>query len=269
MSIRVAVGQMTSTNDKLANLLNCQKIIKKAADLGAFMLSLPENFAFLGCVDGDSIQAAESLDGSTILAFKLSAQKYNIWLSLGGFQEIGVDNKIYNSHIIINNLGEIIACYRKIHLFSVNLSDGSSYREDQTVIAGDKIVSFETPFFRGGLTICYDLRFSHLFWALREQGAQLIFCPSAFTDTTGKAHWEILLRARAVETQSYLLAAAQSGLHHNKRRTYGHAMIVDPWGTVIAQCGEDSDLAVAEIDLDYLAKIRKNMPVLQHRRVLT
>ncbi len=270
MTTLVAVAQMTSESNKEANLLALEKTIIKASARGAKLLSFPENCAFIGADAEATLKAGEALDGPSISYIKGLAKKYNLWISLGGFQEvIPGERKIYNSHILISSEGDIAALYRKIHLFSVSLADGSCYQEEKTVAPGEKLVCHQMPHFKVGLTICYDLRFSYLFWALRQAEAQLILVPAAFTDTTGKAHWEILLRARAIETQSYIVAAAQQGLHNGSRATYGHAMIVDPWGTVIAQCGENDDMALAEIDLEYLARVRNNMPVIKQQRSFT
>jgi deaminated glutathione amidase len=269
MKTLVAVGQMTSTDNKADNLDCAEAIITKAARLGARLVSLPENFAFLASVDGGAILSAETLDGLTITRLKECARKNQIWLSLGGFQEkILHQEKIYNTHVIIDDQGGLVATYRKIHCFSVSLPDGSVYDEAKSVMAGDEVITFSSPFFRGGLSICYDLRFANLFSSLRTKGAEVILVPAAFTETTGKAHWEVLLRARAIETQCYVMASAQVGRHNDKRATHGHAMIIDPWGTVIAQCGQASDVVIAEIDLGYLMRLREGMPLWSQRRLL-
>jgi predicted amidohydrolase len=262
MKTLVAVGQMTSTDNKQENLDHAEAIIEKAAKLQVKLVSLPENFAYLGMRDGGAREASESLDGPTIIRLKNLAKRQQMWLSLGGFQEkIPNAEKIYNTHVIIDDQGEICAVYRKIHLFSVSLPDGSTYNEAKSVKAGDQVVAFQTPFFTGGLSICYDLRFPNLFLALRNQGAEVLLIPAAFTETTGKAHWEVLLRARAIETQSYVVAAAQVGRHNEKRSTHGHAMIIDPWGTILAQCGQACDVAIAEIDVEYVKRLRLGMPL--------
>lgn len=269
MKTCVAVGQMTSTDNKKANLDCVEGIIERAAGMGAKFLCLPENFAYIANVEGGAALCAEDLEGVTISRLKHCARLHKIWLSLGGFQEkIPSSQKIYNTHIIVDDAGNLAATYRKIHLFSVTLPDGSTYNEAQSVQEGHDIVTFKSPFFQGGLSICYDLRFPYVFQELRNRGAEIMLIPAAFTETTGKAHWEVLLRARAIETQSYVLASAQSGKHNEKRSTHGHAMIVDPWGTVIAQCGEKGDVAVAEIDRAYLMSIREGMPVWSQRRMV-
>lgn len=267
MKTLVAVSQMTSTDKKHENVNCAEGLIEKASKVGAKLVSLPENWAFLGAEDNASFYAAESLDGPTITRMKQCAKKHAIWLSLGGFHEkIPHHEKIHNTHLIITDQGEIAALYRKIHCFSVELPDGSVYDEAKSVLPGKEVVTLRTPFFTAGLSICYDVRFPYLFSLLRSKGAEVLLVPAAFTDVTGKAHWEVLLRARAIETQCYVIAAAQNGRHNNKRSTHGHAMIIDPWGTLLAQCGETSDVVFAEMDITYLKKLRLGMPLWSHRR---
>lgn len=257
----VAAIQMNSTGDKSANLDKAEHLIKEAAKAGAKLASLPENFAFFGTGDEDTIAQAEPLDGKSITRLKSLAQKNHIWLSLGGFQEqIAEEKKIYNSHLLIDAQGDLVAVYRKIHLFLANLPEGT-YDEARMFKAGNRASSIKTPFFVAGLAICFDLRFPCLFNNLREQGAEVFLIPAAFTKATGPAHWEVLLRARAIENQCYVIAAAQVGQNNAKRATHGHAMIVDPWGRVIARCDEHDELALAEIDLNLLKKIREQMPL--------
>jgi len=266
----VAVAQMTSTDNKNKNLEICEGIIAQAAQKGARFVCFPENFAYFGNGKENIEVYAEDLEGPSLTRMRQSAKKHNIWVSLGGFQELSTQaQKIHNTHVILNNHGNLVAKYRKIHLFSANLPDGSRYNENRVVIEGKRPVLLETPFFKAGLSICYDLRFAHLFWALRRLGAQVMLVPAAFTKYTGQAHWEILLRTRAVETQSYVLAAAQVGQHNPSRESYGHAMIVDPWGRIIAKCKDKQDLALGHINLNYVLKLREQMPIQQHWRALS
>ncbi|KAG0047066.1 Carbon-nitrogen hydrolase [Gryganskiella cystojenkinii] len=176
--------------------------------------------------------------------------------------------RLYNTHVLINDQGSIVESYRKIHLFDVDIKNGPQLIESRNTAAGDKIVSpVQSPVGKIGLSICYDLRFPELSLELRHRGAEILTYPSAFTIKTGEAHWEVLLRSRAIETQSYVVAAAQVGQHSEKRSSYGHAMIVDPWGKVVAQLdGQEEGIAVANVDLVSLARIRVEMPVLNHRR---
>lgn len=267
MKTRVAVGQMTSTDDKAKNLSHVEDLIRRAALAKSHLVSLPENFAFLGKGEDRAIEAAEPLDGPSISQLRDCAKRHSIFVSLGGFQERSHNSKqIFNTHLVIDPAGSIIAKYRKIHLFSVTLPDGSTYNEAKSVLAGSDSVCFKTPCFTGGLAICYDLRFPYLFATLRDLGAEVLLVPAAFTKLTGEAHWEVLLRARAIETQSYVAASAQVGRHNEVRETFGHAMIVDPWGEVLAECSDSEDLATAEIDLTYLNKLRTEMPLWSQRR---
>ncbi|KAF9210509.1 Nitrilase [Podila verticillata] len=176
--------------------------------------------------------------------------------------------KLYNTHVLINHHGDIVSSYRKIHLFDVNIANGPILMESNNTVSGTQLVApVPTPAGRVGLGICYDLRFPEMALALRKQGAEMLTYPSAFTVKTGEAHWEVLLRSRAIETQSYVVAAAQAGKHSDKRASYGHSMIVDPWGKVLAECdGHSEGIAVAFVDLASLTRIRAEMPVLEHRR---
>lgn len=174
---------------------------------------------------------------------------------------------MHNSHVLVDDHGSIAAVYRKIHLFDIDVKDGPQLKESDGTIPGDQIVPpVPTPVGNVGLAICYDVRFPELSTILAQQGAHILTYPSAFTQITGSAHWEVLLRCRAIENQCYVIAAAQTGQHNAKRRSYGHAMVVDPWGCMIAQCREGNDVCVAEIDLDYLNKVRQQMPVMKHKR---
>ncbi|KAG0353155.1 Nitrilase [Gamsiella multidivaricata] len=176
--------------------------------------------------------------------------------------------RLYNTHVLISDQGSIVESYHKIHLFDVDIAHGPRLMESKNTVAGNKLVRpVRTPVGKVGLGICYDLRFPELALALRRQGAEILTYPSAFTIKTGEAHWEVLLRSRAIETQSYVVAAAQVGQHSEKRFSYGHAMIVDPWGQVVAECdGEEEGIAVAPVDLSMLERIRTEMPVMNHRR---
>ncbi|TMS02410.1 Deaminated glutathione amidase [Larimichthys crocea] len=221
----------------------------------------------------ETLSLSESLTGDTISQYTQLARKLEVWLSLGGFHERGhnweSDRRIYNSHIIINDKGDIVSVYRKSHLFDVELPEkGVSLKESAFTIPGPCLVSpVQTPIGKLGLGICYDLRFPELSLALQRHGAEILTYPSAFTVATGAAHWEVLLRARAIETQCFVLAAAQVGQHHEKRSSYGHALAVDPWGEVMGDCGaERPGMVLVEIDLEKVSSTRRNMPVQQHRR---
>ena len=263
-----AVTQMTVTNCVKDNLRQAAELIEQAAARGAAMVFLPEAADFIGQSREETGELSQGLEGSTVVALREEAARHGVWLSLGGLhvREQGRD-KLSNTHIVVDSLGEVVATYSKTHLFDVTIPGKFSLRESEYVTAGTELVPpVATPLGLLGLGVCYDLRFPEHSQALAGAGAQLLSFPSAFTVATGLAHWEVLLRARAVETQTYVIAAAQVGSHNAKRTSFGHAMIVDPWGTVVAQCREGVGLALAEVDLSYLAKVRANMPVQEQRR---
>jgi predicted amidohydrolase len=235
------------------------------------MLFLPECFAFIGVKGTDALAVMEPLDGPLLGRYRELAARHRLWLSLGGFAEKGPDrDRRFNAHVIVNDAGEIQASYRKIHLFDVDMGDvnGPVLMESATAAAGETLVTCDSPAGKLGLTVCYDLRFPEMFARLRyELGCEVMLVPSAFTKPTGQAHWETLLRARAIETQSYVVAAAQAGVHSEGRASHGHAMIVDPWGKVVAELdGEETGIAVADVDLGYLKDVRSRIPVETHRR---
>ncbi|XP_069028303.1 deaminated glutathione amidase [Embiotoca jacksoni] len=268
-----AVCQVTATPDKEANFSACEQLVEEAKERGAGMVFLPEGFDYIGSSREETLSLSETLDGDIICRYTRLARKSQVWLSLGGFHERGHDwendRRIYNSHIIINDKGDIISVYRKSHLFDVELPEkGVSLKESAFTIPGPSLVApVQTPIGKLGLGICYDLRFPELSLALRQHGAEILTYPSAFTVATGAAHWEVLLRARAIETQCFVLAAAQVGPHHEKRSSYGHALAVDPWGELLADCGgEKPGVVLVDIDPEKVSRTRTNMPVQQHRR---
>ncbi|CAM4622768.1 unnamed protein product [Lepidochelys kempii] len=267
----IAVCQLTSTPDKEQNFASCSRLIREAAQRGACVVFLPEAFDFIGSNTQETLSLAESLEGAQIQRYAGLARECQVWLSLGGFHERGEDwastRRIYNCHLLLDPTGHVVATYRKTHLCDVDLEGRVSMKESNFTNPGPEIVlPVSTPAGKIGLAICYDLRFPEISLALTQEGAEILTYPSAFTVTTGSAHWEALLRARAIETQCYVVAAAQTGKNHERRTSYGHTMVVDPWGCVIAQCQEGPGLCYAEIDLGYLRRIRQEMPVCTHRR---
>ncbi|XP_056298807.1 deaminated glutathione amidase [Pseudoliparis swirei] len=268
-----AVCQMTATPDKEANFSACRQLVEDAQQRGACMVFLPEGFDYIGSSREETLSLSESLAGDTVSKYTQLARKLEVWLSLGGFHERRhdweSDRRIYNSHVIINDKGDIVSVYRKSHLFDVELPEkGVCLKESAFTVPGPGLVSpVQTPIGKVGLGICYDVRFPELSLALRRDAAEILTYPSAFTAATGAAHWEVLLRARAIETQCFVLAAAQVGRHGEKRRSYGHALAVDPWGEVLADCGgEEPGVALVEIDPEKVRSTRRSMPVQQHRR---
>ncbi|XP_078179384.1 nitrilase/cyanide hydratase and apolipoprotein N-acyltransferase family protein [Carex rostrata] len=266
---KVGVVQMTSTNDLEANFLTCSRLVKEAAAEGVKLLCFPESFSFIGAILGESIKIAEPLNGPTMQRYCSLAREANIWLSLGGFQEKGPDDAhICNTHVLVDNSGKIRSSYQKIHLFDVDVPGNMVYKESSFTTPGTTAVAEDSPIGRLGLTVCYDLRFPELYQMLRfHHRAQVLLVPSAFTKVTGEAHWEILLRVRAIETQCYVIAAAQAGKHSEKRESYGDSIIIDPWGTVIARLPDRlcTGFAVAEIDLSKIDTVRTKMPISMHR----
>jgi len=270
MSTKVAVAQMTSTSNTDANFSTIQQLTKQAKQQDCSMIFFPENFNFLGHHFTESLNIAQPLDGAFVQRYRQLARDVGIWMSLGGFQEQGPDpDHLYNTHIIVDSSGGVQATYRKIHLFDVDVPNGPVLMESRFTSPGHGLsVCDKTPVGRIGLTVCYDLRFPEVYQRLVfDHGAEVLLVPSAFTVETGKAHWEVLLRARAIETQTYVIAAAQAGRHNEKRVSYGHSLIVDPWGEVVGRLsnGEETGIAVADIDFERLGQIRKTMPIDIHR----
>ncbi len=270
MSLFAAI-QMSSGPQLSANLLEAERLIAEAAGQGAQFAVLPENFALMGNSEQDKLEFRETPGQGPLQDFLSSAAKrYGIWL-LGGTIPMASDEagKVYAASLLFNPQGEQVARYDKIHLFDVQLPDADEhYHESATIVPGKEVVVADTEFGRVGIAVCYDLRFPEQFRSMQEKGAEIILLPAAFTMRTGKAHWELLLRARAVENLCYVVAAGQGGFHINGRATYGHSMIVDPWGSVIRSCdGSTPGVAVAPIDLDQLHAVRKNFPVLAHRKL--
>ena len=263
----IAAVQMASGPDRARNLDVATRLVRRAAGRGATFVGLPENVAWMG-LEKDRPSAAERLDGPTLSCFAELAQQLRIYLLAGSVLEAGAPGgRVYNTSVLFGPDGGRLAAYRKIHLFDAEVGDGATYRESDAVAPGEGPVTAETPFGTVGLTICYDLRFPELYRALSRAGATLLTVPSAFTLMTGKDHWEVLLRARAIENQAYVLAPAQGGRHTDQRVTYGQAMVVDPWGLVVARAPDGEGFALAELDPELLARVRRNLPALRHRRL--
>jgi predicted amidohydrolase len=266
-SCLVAAAQMTSTADRARNLDVALGLVDEAAARGARLVALPENFSFMGR-DEDRIADAEAVDGPTIAALRDRARARRVFVLAGSIAErVDAPGKTANTSVLLADDGAIAAVYRKIHLFDVSIPDGAQYVESRTVVAGAEVVLAETALARIGLTICYDLRFPELYRELAARGAELLTIPAAFTLYTGKDHWEVLLRSRAIENLAYVVAPAQWGRHSANRVTYGNAMIVDPWGTVLARCGDGVGVCVAPVSGDRLAQVRSELPSLDHRKL--
>ena len=267
----IAVIQMVSQSDIPANLARAKHLLEQAATGGARLAVLPENFAAMGRRDVADIGRAEAAGEGPILPWlKQTARALKLWIVAGTLPLPPVDQPLARAHacsLLIDDQGEIVARYDKLHLFDVDVTDNRGrYRESDDYAHGSGVVVADTPVGRVGLTVCYDLRFPELYSELRAAGAELITAPSAFTAVTGAAHWDVLIRARAIETQCYLLAAAQGGTHPGPRETWGHAAIVDPWGRVLAQQEQGEAVLLAERNSSEQASIRARMPVSSHRR---
>lgn len=264
-----AVVQLTSTSDEARNLAEAEDLIRRAARYGAQLIATPENTNYLGPHE-EKVRRAEPLSGPLMGRFSALAAELGVHLLLGSYNERAADpTRCHNTSVLFGPDGARLAAYRKLHLFDVDVSDDVRFRESATVVPGDEVVVAATALGPIGLSVCYDLRFPELYRAMVDRGAELLAVPAAFTATTGKDHWEPLLRARAIETQCYVLAPGQSGRHDDGglRASHGHAMIVDPWGHVVARASDGPGLALAEIDLRRVAQVRRAIPVGQHRRL--
>ena len=266
---KCAAIQMASSPSVSSNLLEAEKLISDAAQAGAKLIALPENFALMGDHELDKVKIKEPDGQGTIQDFLATvAKKYNTWIVGGTIPIAGhAHNKVRAACLIYDNQGQRVARYDKIHLFDVNVPGTNEvYRESDSIEPGEHIQVFDTPFGRLGIAVCYDLRFPEFFRKMNEMGAEVIIVPSAFTAETGAAHWELLVRARAIENLCYIIAPDQGGFHLNGRKTFGHSMIVDPWGGVLAMQKTGSGFVMADIDHDRLEKVRTAFPVLNHRR---
>lgn len=264
--MRVAVCQLNSQQDRDANLAAARDLLKQAAAGGADLAVLPEYSDYLG--PGQEAPAPQALDGAYPTAFAQAAAAHRMWVVAGSFHEAGAgDGRIYNTSLAFDRAGSLAAVYRKIHLYDVEIAGRVSFRESRWVAPGDTTATVDVEGVRVGLSICYDLRFPELYRRLVDDGARVLVVPAAFMLHTGRDHWEVLLRARAIENQCYVLAAAQVGDHEPARTCYGRSMIIDPWGTVLAQAPDEVGVTIADLDLERLARIRAELPSLANRRL--
>jgi predicted amidohydrolase len=265
-AMKVAAVQMVSTPVVDENFASARRLIAEAAKQGARLVLLPEYWPIMGMKESDKIAHAEQLDAGPIQKFMADiAREHGIWLIGGTLPMVAPEaDKVLNTMMVYNPQGEHVVRYDKIHLFSFTKGE-ESYDEARTIVHGTKVATFDAPFGRVGLSVCYDLRFPELYRAMGD--CTLIVMPAAFTYTTGRAHWEILLRARAIENQCYVLAAAQGGIHPNGRRTWGHSMLVDPWGDVKAVLPEGEGVVVGDIEATHLQRVRESLPALKHRKL--
>jgi len=265
---KVAAIQMVSSDQVKENLQKAASLIQNAVKAGAQLVVLPENFAFMRSIaDVDRLKVTEKSGSGVIQDFMSEqAKQHRIWI-VAGTIPLETGTKVHSACLVFDDQGQVVAQYNKIHLFDATVSSNEQYTESDLITPGTDIVVLDTPVGRLGLSICYDLRFPELFRALLDQGAEIIAVPSAFTETTGRAHWEVLLRARAIENLSYLIAAGQGGQHVTGRQTFGHSMIIDPWGKIIDSHPQGEGVVLGDIDLQYLHSTRHDFPSIKHRRI--
>ncbi|GMQ91452.1 MAG: carbon-nitrogen hydrolase family protein [Gammaproteobacteria bacterium] len=264
-----AAIQMTSGPEVVQNLQKAEKYIHDAANAGARLIALPENFALMPNNDQDRLEAAEDMGSGVIQSFLgEQAKQNNIWL-IGGTIPIRTHDpeKVMAGCLVYDNHGSIQARYDKIHLFDVSLNEDETYRESDYILPGSDTVVYESPWGKIGLAVCYDLRFPEMFREMLTCGLDAVVIPSAFTAQTGRAHWRALLQARAIENQIYIIAPNQYGVHANGRETYGHTMIIDPWGEICCCMETGGGYIKSKIDLDHIVRVRQMLPCLPHRRI--
>jgi predicted amidohydrolase len=270
-SLVAGAVQLSSTDDVQANLARVRHWVAQASNDGAQLVVLPENFAYFGAESGkQAVAEALATPGPILGTLSELARQYGLHLIAAGMPERSADpTRPYNTSVVFAPDGQRIAHYRKLHLFDVVLADGTTYRESAGTSAGDEAVLVQIGGANVGLVICYDLRFGRLFESLAARGAEVIALGAAFTELTGRDHWHVLLRARAIEWQTWVLAAAQYGLHPGGKRTYGHALIADPWGVVVGECSNQEGVALARIDGALVARVREQLPCSAHRRAIS
>lgn len=263
---RIAALQMASGPAVDGNIAEAERLLEIAANQGASLAALPEHWALMGLKDTDKVTAREQLGKGPIQEFlSAAAKRHKMWIIGGTIPiEASVPDKVRNTSLLYDDKGKCIARYDKIHLFGLDMGQ-EKFNESKTIEAGDKIVVVDTPFGKLGMSICYDLRFPELYRAMKD--VNIIAIPSAFTETTGRAHWEALIRARAIENMAYVLAPAQGGYHRSGRETHGDSMIVDPWGVVLDRLSRGSGVVIAGMNPNYQANLRKSLPALGHRTI--
>lgn len=263
--IKVAVVQTRSTEDTPHNLQRAAELVRAAAADGAQLVCLPENVAFLRISTPDNF--GEPLTGPIVSFFAALCRELGVAILIGSYQEATEEaHRVYNTSVLLDPAGEVVQAYRKVHLFDIDIPGSVTFKESDHVLPGGDAVTGDLFGTRFGMTVCYDLRFPEMYRKLLDKGAEVLCIPAAFTLQTGKDHWEVLLRARAIENQCYVIAPGQWGHHGGARHSYGHSMIIDPWGHVIARCSDGEGFATAWIDPPYQAQVRRNLPCGSHRR---
>jgi omega-amidase len=262
---KIALCQTKVYKDKDKNLKNAMEKIREASSQGAKIISLPEMFTCPYSVENFRVYSEKEEDSMTLTALKKLCLEKKIYLIAGSIPELEND-KVYNTCYIINTKGEIINKFRKLHLFDVDIKNGIRFSESATISKGNKIITFETEFCKIGICICYDIRFPELIRNIAERGVKLIFVPAAFNKITGPPHWELLFRSRAVDNQLYMAGISPARDCEGTFKPYANSIIVNPWGEVISRAGEEDEIIYADIDLEYLDRVRKELPVLEHKR---
>ena len=266
--MRAGIIQMRSIDDVAANLAAARDAIAEAARGGAELALLPENFAFMRS-EGLAFPCAQGLGGEIVTTLRELARAHRLWILGGTFPELAADGRVHNTSVLVSASGDIAAVYRKIHLFDVDLREqgGAEFRESASIAPGKEVVVARTPFGGVGMSVCYDLRFPELYRRHAEAGARFLVVPSAFAKETGRDHWEVLLRARAIENQCFVLAPAQWGQHTPARSSHGRSLAIDPWGVVLAVAPDRPCVLVVECDLAQQDRIRTSLPALRHRQL--
>ena len=267
-SFLAAVVQVNGTTDVARNEQVAEELVRSAAKDGAQFIALPENYFFIGPLE-EKVAQAQPVSGKRVAKRAALAEELGVHLLLGSIAERSTEStRCFNTSVLLGPKGDVLAAYRKLHLFDIDIPNGAQFQESATVVPGDEGPAIvQTPLALFGLSICYDLRFPELYRILANRGAQVLTVPSAFTLFTGKDHWEVLLRARAIENTCWVIAPNHWGPHSPSRASYGRSMIIDPWGNVVAQCSDGVGYALARIDLDRMTTIRQQLPCLQHQRV--
>lgn len=265
--LKTACVQISASPDIQENIKTLSAFVREAAGQGAQFIATPENSCHMVFPQESKLETATDEDGHAVIeAMSDLAKELDVWILLGSISVTASDGKIANRSILLNAQGEIVARYDKIHLFDVDLKNGESYRESNIFVGGNKAVIADSPWGTIGLSICYDVRFPHLYRQLAKAGASIITVPAAFTVPTGQAHWHTLLRARAIENGAFVIAPGQCGTHAGDRQTFGHSLIIDPWGEILAEAGEQPEVIYADLDLSKVDHVRSSVPSLQHDR---
>ncbi len=266
-SFKVGCLQFCADNDLKANLKQAELLARQTHEAGADLICLPEYFAAIEVDDQTTLEKAVIEEQHPALAlFRSLAKELSVWIQLGSLPIRISETQVNNRAFLINDSGKIVARYNKIHLFDVTLKNDESYRESEAVMPGTEVVVTETPWGKLGMSVCYDVRFPDLYRSMAKSGADFLTVPAAFTQTTGEAHWHVLLRSRAIENGCYVFAADQNGVRHTGRATYGHSLIIDPWGTILAGAGAEAGFIIADIDPAKVQEAREMVPSLRHDR---